>query len=537
MDDDAPARWFLRRGERGNAASRLHAEDSGNRSWSEGNAVRPLVHGATYFRRLYEELSQLRAGDRVYFTDWRGDPDERLLPDGPSIGDLLAGLARDGIEVRGLLWRSHSDHFSSFSAQENQHLGREINEAGGEALLDQRVRRFGAHHQKLFIVRRREDPARDVAFVGGIDLSHGRRDDEEHAGDPQTQSIDKRYGKRAPWHDAALELRGPVVADLLTTFTERWDDPHPLDRRTPYRMLVQRATRMPRHPKPLPESFPPPPEAGPHAVQLLRTYGYKRPGYSFAPRGERSVARAYAKAFSRAQSLIYVEDQYLWSEEVARGIAEALRRSPGLNVIAVVPRYPDADSALSGPPNRIGQLRAMQVLREAAPDRVGVFDLENAQGTPIYVHAKVCVVDDVWMTCGSDNFNRRSWTSDSELTCAVIDATPDDREPRLIGPDGERARVLPRNLRLQLWSEHLGLPADDPRLLDPAAGLALWNSCADALQRWHDGGQQGPHPSVRVRRHEPAPVTTAQRLWAEPLYAAVFDPDGRPRPLRRRNQF
>src|SRR3712207_7818771 len=41
---------------------------------------------------------------------------------------------------------------------------------------------------------------------------------------------------------------------------------------------------------------------------------------------------------------------------------------------------------------------------------VHVFDVENHEGTPVYVHAKVCVVDDVWASVGSDNFNRRSWT-------------------------------------------------------------------------------------------------------------------------------
>ena len=536
MDDDAPARWFLKRGERGNPDTRLHEETPGEQSWSEGNLVRPVIHGAAYFRRLHEELTQLREGDRVYFTDWRGDPDERLLPDGPTVGGLLTRLAREGVEVRGLLWRSHSDHLA-FSGQENQRLGEQVNAAGGQALLDQRVRRFGSHHQKLFVIRHRDDQVRDVAFVGGIDLCHGRRDDAEHAGDPQPQAMDRRYGPRPPWHDAALELRGPVVADLLTTFTERWDDPTPLDRRTPYRMLLQRAARMPRHPEQLPETFPPPPPAGPHAVQVLRTFSAKRPRFPFAPLGERSVARAYAKAFSRARSLIYVEDQYLWSDEVAHGMAEALRQSPDLRVVVVVPRYPDADGLLSGPPNRIGQLRAMRLLHEVAPDRVGVFDLENPSGTPIYVHAKVCVVDDVWLTCGSDNFNRRSWTSDSEITCAVIDPTPDGREPRRIGPDGEQARKLARDLRLELWSEHLGLAADDPRLLDPAAGLALWRSCAKALDAWEASGRSGPRPPGHARRHRPEPVSRLQRLWATPLYATVFDPDGRSRELRRAGRF
>lgn len=73
-------------------------------------------------------------------------------------------------------------------------------------------------------------------------------------------------------------------------------------------MLLQRLARMPRRPTPLPETAPPPPLAGPHAVQLLRTYGVKRPPFPFAPGGERSVARAYAKAFGRALSLIYIEN-------------------------------------------------------------------------------------------------------------------------------------------------------------------------------------------------------------------------------------
>ena len=408
---DADARdWFLTRVERGNPASDVQGGGA-DEAWSEGNFARPLVHGATYFTRLHAELSALERGDRVWFTDWRGDPDERLLPSGPSIGDLLAGLARSGVEVRGLMWRSHGERVSSpISGRSNAHLGRLVNDAGGEVLLDQRVRPFGSHHQKFFVIRHTADPSRDVAFVGGIDLSHSRRDDEAHRGDPQAVSMDSRYGQKPPWHDVALELHGPVVADLLAVFAERWNDPHPLDHHTPYRMFLQRLADMPRHPKPLPEAAPAPPPVGPHAVQLLRTYSPKRPPFPFAPKGERTIARAYGKAFARARSFIYIEDQYFWSTQVAAGIAQALTKNPQLQVIIVVPRFPDSDGILPGPPQRLGQLRAISTLRRIAPDRVGVFDLENDAGVPIYLHAKVCIVDDSWLTIGSDNFNRRSWT-------------------------------------------------------------------------------------------------------------------------------
>jgi phosphatidylserine/phosphatidylglycerophosphate/cardiolipin synthase-like enzyme len=521
--DNSPGTWFLSAGERGNTATDVHAGD-GPQAWSEGNLVRPLIHGATYFARLHEELSDLQAGDRIWFTDWRGDGDERLTPDGPEIGELLAKLARAGVEVRGLIWRSHGERVSApMSGRSNEHFSREVNDAGGEVLLDQRVRLFGCHHQKLVVIRRRDDPSRDIAFVGGIDLSHSRRDDANHAGDPQAVEMDSRYGKRPPWHDAAIELRGPVVADVLELFAERWNDPHPLDHRTPYGMLLHRLARMPRHPQPLPETAPPPPPAGPHAVQLLRTYSVRRPPFPFAPEGERSIARAYTKAFARARTLIYIEDQYMWSAEVAAGIAGALEGNPDLNVIAVMPRYPDSDGFLGGPPKRAAQIRAIDIMRRAAPDRVGVFDLENRAGTPIYVHAKICIIDDTWFTIGSDNFNRRSWTTDSELTCAVIDTGSPP--------------PLAHGLRLELWAEHLGLDPDDPRLRDPADGLKLWNAAADALDRWHATGQQVSRPTGHVRHHVPETVPRLQQLWADAANRFVVDPDGRPRGMRGTERF
>ncbi|MFC0622890.1 phospholipase D family protein [Kribbella deserti] len=547
VTDAALRRWFLLPEERGNPGTEIDQLGQPNKSWAEGNLVRPLLHGSTYFRRLHEELCALESGDQVYFTDWRGDADERLLPDGPTIGDVLCDLARSGVEVRGLLWRSHSDHVR-FNAQENQRFGTELNEAGAEVLLDQRIRRLASHHQKLFVIRHRGESERDVAFVGGIDLSHGRRDDENHQGDPQTAPMDPRYGERAPWHDAALELRGPVVGDLLRTFIERWDDGHPLDRRTPYRAIIQRLARMPRHPEKLSETFPDPPPVGPHAVQVLRTYGHKHPGYPFAPEGERSVARAYMKAFSLASRLIYVEDQYLWSGLVAKGICDALERAPDLRVIAVVPRYPDDDSRLAGPPARYGQSEALRRLQAVAPDRVGIYNLENAEGVPIYVHAKLCVVDDIWFTCGSDNFSRRSWTNDSELTCAVLDPTPATplSSPPISTSDASiganEPRLLPRELRLDVWTEHLGL-LDDPgarsdrTLIDPIQAFERWRQCADDLDAWYASNRQGPRPPGQIRRHEPQPVSRFQSLWAKPLFRLIYDPDGRPRSLRRHNKF
>jgi phosphatidylserine/phosphatidylglycerophosphate/cardiolipin synthase-like enzyme len=475
------------------------------RAWTSGNLVVPHVHGANYYARLLEVIGATQAGDRIFLTDWRGDSDEKMAENGPTVGELLASASERGVEVRALLWRSHPGRLNG---EENDHLGAVINESGGEALLDERIRRGGSHHQKLFVVRRKGRTEEDVAFVGGIDLCHGRRDDAGHGGDPQAPPLDERYGDAPPWHDAMAEIRGPAVAHVLDTFAERWDDPTPLDHRNPYRAVMHRLVRMPRHPEPLPERWDPPPEVGTHQVQLLRTYPAKRPAYPFAPEGERTIARGYSRAFERARRLIYLEDQYFWSELVAAALADALRRQPELRVIAVVPPFPEEDSRVGGPPSLYGQRIAYDALHEAGEDRFAMFDLRNDAGTPIYVHAKVCVVDDHWMTIGSDNLNLRSWTHDSELTCAVVD------------PDGE----LPRSLRSSLWAEHLGLPEDDPRLSDLSGALDLWNDRVGVA-------------GSRVRSHVPPVLPRHIRAWARTAYRALYDPDGRPRKLRGTTEF
>src|SRR5215212_1075367 len=469
--------WFLTVDERGNRATDIDRRRGDGRAWTEGNRVEPLVHGASYYPRLLAALRELRDGDLVGIADWRGDTDELLDGEGTELGRVLAELAGRGVQVRGLLWRSHPS-LAHFNEEQNLHLGDVVNKAGGEILLDERVRGPGSQHQKLVLVRHPDREDDDVAFVGGIDLCHGRRDDERHLGDPQSVPMDERYGPRPPWHDVQLEVRGPAVGDLNVTFRERWEDPTPLDHRNPWRARRTRRVDQPRHPSPLPPMLRDPAPAGPHAVQGLRTSPAKRPPLPFAPSGERSIARAYLKALWRARRLIYLEDQYLWSEDVAQVLADALRRSPELRLIAVVPRFPDQDGRMTGPPNRIGQQAALDTVRAAGGDRVAVYDLENRQGTPIYVHAKVCVVDDTWCSIGSDNLNLRSWTHDSELSCAVLDGTPDGRVPEDPGDRGDGARRFPRDLRLRLWAEHLGTPQDDPRLLDADEGMVAWREVA-----------------------------------------------------------
>lgn len=94
-------------------------------------------------------------------------------------------------------------------------------------------------------------------------------------------------------------------------------------------------------------------------------------------------------------------------------------------------------------------------LRREAPEafaggRLQVFCLgasanqaEKEQYRPIYVHAKVAIIDDLWMTVGSANLNNRGLRDDAEMNVATLDAG------------------LALSLRLRLWAEHLGLLTAD----------------------------------------------------------------------------
>lgn len=526
--------WYLTAAERGNPATGLDRRTG--IAWSSGNRVDVLVHGVNYFAALRSCVEALGVGDTVLFTDWRGDPDERLDDSGTTVGSLFCTAAERGADVNGLVWRSHWDKLA-FSAEQNRRLGAEIEAAGGCCLLDMRVRAGGSHHQKFVVARHGNDIAADVAFVGGIDLCHSRRDDARHRGDPQRQPMAAVYGERPPWHDIQLMLHGPAVGDVEFVFRERWDDPQPLSR-APWRRLADRLHREGIKARRLPTQASDPAAVGGQSVQLLRTYADRHYGYPFAPEGERSVARGMRKALSRARALVYIEDQYLWSRKTVSVIAAALRANSGLRVIAVVPRFFDQDGKLSKPPNDVGRIESVKLLRAAGAERFAVYDIENTDSVPIYVHAKVCIVDDVWACVGSANVNRRSWSHDSELSCAVIDGEFDDREPVDPGGVGDGARVFARNLRLTLATEHLGRAADHVEgLIDSGEFFETMAVSAAALDAWHSTGGVGERPPGQLRTHHPVHLSPLTRGWATPLYRLIYDPDGRPRWLRHAGSY
>ena len=210
--------------------------------------------------------------------------------------------------------------------------------------------------------------------------------------------------------------------------------------------------------------------------------------YRAVPRGDFRILESYTGALRGAQRLVYLENQFLWSPEIARLLREKLVHppTPEFRLLLVLPAQPK-----SGSDDTRGVLAEL-IEADAGNGRVLACALYARQGghaDPIYVHAKVGIVDDRWLTLGSANLNEHSLFNDTEMNVVAHD------------PD------LARRTRLRLWSEHLELPADQIPA-DPTQAIdELWKPISkDQLARRNAGSPlthrlvELPHVSKRTRR-------------------------------------
>ena len=79
----------------------------------------------------------------------------------------------------------------------------------------------------------------------------------------------------------------------------------------------------------------------------------------------------------------------------------------------------------------------------------------------IYVHSKIGIVDDAWLTIGSANLNEHSLFNDSEMNVVSLD------------------EGLARETRLRLWAEHLERPIEEIDGDSTTVVDELWNPIAD----------------------------------------------------------
>ncbi|WP_326948901.1 phospholipase D-like domain-containing protein [Amycolatopsis sp. NBC_01307] len=405
----------------------------------DGNRVEILIDGEEALPAIQDAIRHAKS--HVHIANWHASADFRLTrePGAPTLRELLAETAGRGVDVRILLWGGPP--VPAFKptrglAKEEQ---RKLTEGTGvRCVLDSRERTLHCHHEKLVVV---DDV---VAFVGGVDftaLEGDRHDSPDHP------------PRQIGWHDLVSRLEGPIVADVAEHLRHRWTE------------VAGEELPAPKVPEP----------AGETRVQLLRTVPNST--YDFAPKGEFTILDGYLRALRSARRLIYLENQFLWSPEIAEVLLDKLRNPPEdrFRVVLLLPRKPS-----NGADTTRGQLGRL-VDADDGNNRLLATTISAHEGdtaAPVYVHAKLGIVDDEWLTVGSANLNEHSLFNDTEVNIAT-----DDRD-------------LIRATRLRLWAEHLGRPVAELDK-DPADVVDdLWRPLAEEQAERERRGEPRTHRLV-----------------------------------------
>ncbi|HWH10704.1 MAG TPA: phospholipase D-like domain-containing protein [Solirubrobacteraceae bacterium] len=403
-----------------------------------GNALDVLIDGAAALPRIAAALAA--AESYVHIAGWHVDAGFRLghEPGAPTVGGLLAQLA-DRIPVRVLVWAGAPiPVFKPTRADVRRGRDQLCRDTRIDCVVDSHERPAHCHHEKLVVIDGK------VAFVGGIDLTG--------LGGDRYDRNDHPYRPAVGWHDAAVCIHGPAVADVADHFRSRWQE-----------VSGERLD---------PPVVPDP--AGDVELQLVRTI--PEHVYEFARNGEFRILEAYSRALRSAERLVYLENQFLWSPELVAILADKLRRppTPDFRVVVLLPAR-----ANNGADDTKGQLGVL-IEADAGAGRLVACTLYSrdpatARSSPVYVHAKIGIVDDTWLTLGSANLNAHSLFNDSEVNIVTHD-------PGVVS-----------DVRHRLWAEHLersvdAVSGDPTRVIDE-----LWKPLAAASRRQADAGETPEH--------------------------------------------
>ncbi len=402
--------------------------------WRLGRADRVacVIDAADYFAAAKQALLQARR--RVILIGWDFDTRIRLdprgtLPDVPAdapdeLGPFLRWLVdrSPGLEIHILRW----------NIGDLQGVMRGMLPAAVQDLLSGRRLHFrvdsahpvaAAHHQKIAVI----DGV--LAFCGGIDMTVDRWDTPEH--DPAQKYRRTPSGEPyGPWHDATMAVDGAAARVVADVALERW---HAATGET----LAPIEDAEPIWPASLE------PLLRDTEVAVSRTL----PEYRDRA-GVEEIRRLYLAAIAAARDTLYIESQYLAARRIAEALAERLAEPDGPEIVVVLPRNADGTierSAMDGARHRLLRL----LWRADVHDRFRVYCPADADGEPIYVHAKVLVVDDRLLRIGSSNLNNRSLGFDSECDVTIDLARNADAAEEI------RRAVL--SVRSRLVAEHLGV--------------------------------------------------------------------------------
>ena len=428
----------------------------------EGCSIDVLIDGAQVLPAIAEAIRGARRSVRI--AGWHSAPHFALERGEPPtvLRELLAQAVARGVEVRVLLWAGAPLRLFTPDRDDVRGDARELaRDTGVRVAVDGRERLLHCHHEKIVVVDE------ELAFVGGVDLT-------DLGGDRWDTARHPARG-RLGWHDAGSRLRGPIVADVAEHLDLRW--------------TAVTGDQLP--------AVPVPAQTGDATVQLLRTIPERV--YDRLPDGAFGILEAYMRSLRSARELVYLESQFFWLAEIVHLLSDLVREPPSdrFRVVVVLPSKPN-----NGEDDTRGML-AHLADADRGRGRFLATTIDAMTGTTVdhlYVHAKIGIVDDRWLTIGSANLNAHSFFNDTEVNVQVYD------------------QRLARATRLRLWSEHLGRPEDEIAG-DPADVVdRLWIPIARREAERRRTGQRREH---RLRELTPGSAKLERLLG--PMDAIVVD--------------
>ncbi len=266
---------------------------------------------------------------------------------------------------------------------------------------------LASFHQKFMVVDH------DLAFVGGMNLKADDWDTSRHeVYEERRMALDAfdvtrelvaskhRHSDTIPRKDYMVRIEGPAAQDVADVFHERWDHLRDIkanhfERTTPFEVVRDIAPR----------------ENG-SEVQITATLP--------TPFKEHAIAETWFNGVRNAEKYIYIEDQYFRMPMINDAIAKRMTDIPSLKLIVIT--KPVKTLA----PECLQSLRSGNFFASRFGDRflsmqVKAFDKDEHELVDIDVHAKMLIVDDVFMSVGSANKNNRGMVYEAELNVAIVD--------------------------------------------------------------------------------------------------------------------
>ena len=404
----------------------------GHNCWrvEHGDRSAVLIDGENYFRAVRKSLGQAR--QRIMLLGW--DFDERVEMhdtveqlEGPlRIGAYFDWLLKKNPDLEIYLLRWDTGALKSFLRIGGlMTLIRWYFHRRVHFKLDAHHPVGAAHHQKVIVIDE------DTAFCSGIDVTNNRWDTRSHD-DEQKHRLQPDGNDAGPWHDAAMVVQGDIARGLSEYAEQHWIA-------AGGKRLSTVSAKADCWPKGLEADFTNCPMA------IARTLPEMDDQEAVD-----EIQNLYLDLIAAAKHFIYAESQYFASARIAAAIADRLSEESGPEIVIINPQ--SAEGWLESEVMDSTRARLHEALKARDRyDRFRIFHPFTAEGTSIYVHAKILIVDDQYLRIGSSNFNNRSLGFDSECDVA-LDAS---------ASTGKDVAEQIGRTRSDLLAEHLGVEKEE----------------------------------------------------------------------------